>query len=54
MVDRYLEPDEELFQHEILDEGTDEEPSAYDMDVAQFNYECLVYNEPERIIPWRR
>lgn len=57
MLDRHLEPDDEPFEDEDIEEPDfdfDDETSEEDMAVAEFNYECLVYGEPERRIAWRR
>lgn len=55
MLDIHLEPDDD-FEYEEMecddDFDFDDEPTERDIEIAVHNYECLVYNEPERRI-WR-
>jgi len=53
MLTSRLDPDEqnEWFENIDPDDLMDEEEAIR---IAEFNFECLVYNEPERQIAWRR
>jgi len=54
MLDRHLEPDDLPPAKPIYyDIDFLEEPSEEELRIAEYNYECLVYNEPEKRI-WRR
>ena len=52
MLDRYIDPDEEELDPECPDFFFDEEPSEDASDIAEYNYECRVYGEPEKMIVW--
>lgn len=54
MLDIHLEPDEEEVREvEDLDEDFDfqDEENSLLFSIAEFNYECRLYGEPEKQVP---
>lgn len=52
MLDRYLEPDVSIEYTDDTNECCHDEPTEEEIRIAEFNYECMVYNELDRRI-WR-
>lgn len=54
MLDAHLEPDYRTFKRrDVEDFYLDTEPTEEEIRIAEHNYECKVYGEPEKMI-WRK
>ncbi len=53
MLDRHLEPDEDDPFDEDEDPDLEDDEDEYLVAIAEHNYECLIYREPELKIIWR-
>lgn len=46
MIDQWLEPDDEALRLEWEFDGDIDMDDAREIQIAQHNYECMIFNEP--------